>query len=534
MMDGWGRVRRLCARAILLAALALFAALTLAGLFVTAHLGKHGGSHEAITFTRDGVAGNVMWVAVILLALRTLCRSLSRVSGVRLGGALLGAWTAGTLVLVLGAGVRQMYDFAYVLEGAELFAQGNYKPMTIDYFHVYSYQLGICLPMEIVKRLLPGVNLSLLMQGLNVLLSAGTAGAMAALCGVLFSPREAKAALLLYVGMLPMALYCIFVYGTLPMLFCCALAMLCFALYIRRRQARFGVGYALCIAAAYVLKPNAAVPVIAVILCALLDTMTSRDARALAYAALGAVLGVALLKLVQLQYELRSGVTLTGDVSMLARMAMGMQEGGAAAGWFNRYTEQFFPFEVTAEQERATASADIRARLSEFAADPAMALAFLREKLLSQWLEPSYTALWYGDLCEHTGALAGVTKAIFEDGGAIRAALTRYMALYQKALYALSCAGLFALLRRRGVPAAALVLPLCALGGMAYHMLFEAKSQYIYMYAMLMMPVAALGLTELSAWTRRGAPHGERSAGRASDADFRSKGQIRREAKEGV
>ena len=62
---------------------------------------------------------------------------------------------AGTLVLVLGANVTQMYDFAYVLEGAELLAAGNYKPLAIDYFNVYSYQLGICLPMEILKRLLP-------------------------------------------------------------------------------------------------------------------------------------------------------------------------------------------------------------------------------------------------------------------------------------------------------------------------------------------------------------------------------------------
>ena len=155
---------------------------------------------------------------------------------------------------------------------------------------------------------------------------------------------------------------------------------------------------------------------------------------------------------------------------------------------------------MTAAQEHAIASADLAARLAELRADPGMALAFFRDKLLSQWLEPSYGAMWYGDLCAHTGALAEGTKAIFADGGAIRAALERYMGVYQKMMYALSCAGLVSLLRDRRANLPALALALCALGGCLYHMLFEAKAQYIYMYAVLMMPVDARGLCAVSGW----------------------------------
>ena len=302
------------------------------------------------------------------------------------------------------------------------------------------------------------------------------------------------AAVLLYVLFLPLALQCIFVYGTLPMLMMTALAVLCFALYLKKRRARFGLAYAVCIALAYMLKPNAAVPLIALAICAALDVPESRDWRLPGFAALSVALSAGLLQLVIAQYELRAGVTLTGDVSMLARMVMGLQRGGAQAGWFNRYTEQFFPLDVTAAQERAVASADLAARLAELRADPGMALVFFRDKLLSQWLEPSYGAMWYGDLCAHTGALAEGTKAIFADGGAIRAALERYMGVYQKMMYALSCAGLVSLLRDRKANLPALALAVCALGGCLYHMLFEAKAQYIYMYAVLMMPVAARGL----------------------------------------
>lgn len=492
------RIQRLSVRAVLLAALCLFAVLAAAGMFVTAHLGKQSWSHEAVTFVFDGLGTNLLLTGVLLLAMLAALAFIERFALIRFSSVSLCLWGAAALVLVLGANVRQMYDFAYVLEGAELFAGGNYKSLEIDYFNVYSYQLGICLPMEVLARLLPAADLGLLMQALNVVLCALTAGVLAALSQVLFSREQAKAAVLLQIGFLPMALQCIFVYGTLPMLFCTSAALLCFALYLKRRCIRFGVGYALLIAAAYMLKPNAAVPLIAVTICAALDVLGSRDWKLLGFAALGVVLSLALSRAAIMQYELRGGVKLTGDVSMLARLVMGLQEGGAEAGWFNRYTEQFFPFDVTAQQEYAIASADLAARLAQMKADPAMAAAFFRDKMLSQWLEPSHGAMWYGDLCEHTGKLSGMTKAIFEDGGRIRAALEGYMGAYQKLLFVLACAGLLSVLgaREEKTSPALAALPLCALGGWLYHMIFEAKAQYLYMYVMLMMPLAAQGLVQ--------------------------------------
>ncbi|MBQ8618404.1 MAG: hypothetical protein IJ418_12990 [Clostridia bacterium] len=507
MGEGMKRLARILEKTALLAGAALFAGLAAAGFFVTAHLSKQSWSHEAIVFTQDSLMANALLVLLMTAGALLVLRGIARFSGVKLGAGLLGAWCALTLMLVIGANVVQMYDFAYVIEGAELFARGNYKPLEIDYFNVYSYQLGICLPMEIVKRVLPGLNLSLFMQGLNVFLSAGIAAALCVLSRVLFGEKEAKATLLLFVLFLPMALECIFVYGTLPMLLMASLAVLCFALYLKKRKTRFGLGYVLCIAAAYMLKPNAAVPLIALTICAVLDAMESRDWKLLIYAAVSVALSVLLLRAVIMQYELRAGVKLTGDVSMLARLVMGLQRGGAEAGWFNRYTERFFPFDVTAQQEFEIASADLAARLREMKADPAMALAFFRDKLLSQWLEPSYGAMWYGDLCEHTGRLGGMTKALFLDGGAVRRMLEGYMAVFQKMLYFLFAVGLCGLVREKKAAGAALALVLSAIGGCLYHMIFEAKAQYLYMYIVLMMPVAAKGLCIISNWHGRGGNH---------------------------
>ena len=241
------RIQRFCAQAAIALSLCLFTLIALGGLFLSAHLCKQSWSHEAIVFSFDGLIANALLTLLMLSALLLAFRLLERFAGVRLGAAMLGAWCLGTLVLVIGANVVQMYDFAYVVEGAQLFARGNYKPLTIDYFNRLSYQLGICLPMEFLLRVLPGLNLPLFMQIVNVFLSAGVAGCMAVYSSLVFSEQEARASLLLFTLFLPMALQCIFVYSTLPMLFLIVLALLSLTLYLRSRRLRYGLAYALCI-----------------------------------------------------------------------------------------------------------------------------------------------------------------------------------------------------------------------------------------------------------------------------------------------
>jgi len=72
---------------------------------------------------------------------------------------------------------------------------------------------------------------------------------------------------------------------------------------------------------------------------------------------------------------------------------------------------------------------------------------------------------------------------------------------WQAALYVLCSIGAIVCIRKkRG--AAALVLPVAVLGGFLYHMIFEAKSQYIYVYALYLVPLAGYGLSSLQDWLR--------------------------------
>ena len=500
-------VSQKAARFLTLAALIVFACVlalvTLGALSTTASSAvANNRMNQQVTLARDGFGGLAL-TAALLLALAAVHAFLRRRAGRRAFAATLALWTAAALCFVLAVGLLPRADSALVIEAAKRFAAGDFSPLEGEYFSRVSYQLGICLPLEGLARLLPGLDLNLLMQALNCAISAALMALLCGLAGGLSGDAcTSGAAALLYLAFVPMLLFNMFVYGVLPMLLLCVLAMRCFARCARTGERRFGVLYALLIGAAAALKPNAMIVMLALLICAAVHALQRKDGCLLLCAALSAVLCFALPAGVIRLYELRAGVTLAPDTGMLLRLAMGMQDSMIAAGWYNGVIEEYWPLSVTPEMEKAAALEMLAARLREFAADPAGAWAFFKEKCLTQWAEPSYDILWYGAVCGKSGRFNGLAHAIFRDGSPVRALLAGYMNIFQQAAYVLALIGTCGMIREKRIEAVQLMLPVTVLGGFLYHMLFEAKSQYIYPYMLLLLPLAAAGMDLLAGRAR--------------------------------
>ena len=500
-------VSQKAARFLTLAALIVFACVlalvTLGALSTTASSAvANNRMNQRVMLARDGFGGLTL-TAALLLALAAVHAFLRRRAGRRAFAAALALWTAAALCFVLAVGLLPRADSALVIEAAKRFAAGDFSPLEGEYFSRVSYQLGICLPLEGLARLLPGLDLNLLMQALNCVISAALMALLCGLAGGLSGDaRTSGAAALLYMAFVPMLLFNMFVYGVLPMLLLCVLAMRCFARCARTGERRFGVLYALLIGAAAALKPNAMIVMLALLICAAVHALQRKDGFLLLCAALSAVLCFALPAGVIRLYELRAGVTLAPDTGMLLRLAMGMQDSMIAAGWYNGVIEEYWPLSVTPEMEKAAALEMLAARLREFAADPAGAWAFFKEKCLTQWAEPSYDILWYGAVCGKSGRFNGLAHAIFRDGSPVRALLAGYMNIFQQAAYVLALIGTCGMIKEKRIEAVQLMLPVTVLGGFLYHMLFEAKSQYIYPYMLLLLPLAAAGMDLLAGRAR--------------------------------
>ena len=102
--------------------------------------------------------------------------------------------------------------------------------------------------------------------------------------------------------------------------------------------------------------------------------------------------------------------------------------------------------------------------------------------------------LWNGALSEHTGAFGETAARFFAKDHTV---LETLLGAFQRALYAFSAAGIIGMLRDRKRSGLCLLLPLIFFGGALYHLLFEAKSQYAFPYAVLLLPMAAMGICRI-------------------------------------
>ena len=193
--------------------------------------------------------------------------------------------------------------------------------------------------------------------------------------------------------------------------------------------------------------------------------------------------------------EARTGADLSQGFTLSAWLLPGLQEGDRSPGWYNNNGYDFYSQtnEDWAETEKLCAAA-VRERLAVFANDPAYALDFFYRKTVSQWNEPSYQSLWINEMMRDPERSA-LVLSLYERGKLGKAMLW-WMNEYQWLMYA--GVGLWLIFRMKKAALAELFFPLFFVGGFLFQLVWEAKSQYILMYAFCLIPYAAAGYLALA------------------------------------
>lgn len=491
------RLSGFLAGAALIAFLSVNLVLAVCSHIVTVHEGfENYPMNELVVFWWDNPFLSIGATAAAVAVCMGLHALLEKGKRLHIEKLLLALWMIVSVFWVWGAGVAPRADSERVVNAAVMFAQGDYSPMRDIYFNDSSYQMGICFVLEIIRRIVPMLDLAMVVQILNTLMCVLMSGMMALLAREMGGEKRCAAVCAMYLLFLPMPFYCTYVYGTIPMMLLIAGSFLLFARYVHRGGIHRGIGFAVCMALAVVMKPNAMIAMLALVICAVLYAMEKKDAKILLYAALTAVLCVLLPRVIVWQYELRSGCRFSGDLSMLARLVMGFQRSATGAGWFNNYIDQYSTWLMEPEAARVLILADLRRLFEAFVQAPATFVQFMAEKCASMWLEPTYSALWHGAVSDVTGRYNGLANMVYLETGVLRLPVERIMDAFQQAMYVLACIGAGSALKKRHDPLQ-ILLPVTVLGGFLYHALFEAKSQYIFVYAFFLMPLAAQGLCVL-------------------------------------
>ena len=148
----------------------------------------------------------------------------------------------------------------------------------------------------------------------------------------------------------------------------------------------------------------------------------------------------------------------------------------------------------------------IQESLKGFSENKKVAVEFYYHKIVSQWNEPSFEALWISNHQpdQHPDGISKIAASFYY--GRTGKILYKWFDVIHFLI--LSMAGIGIWKRRKQMELGELLLLTTVLGGFFFHILWEAKSQYIWTYFILLIPTAAGGIREVGIWLdARGRKH---------------------------
>lgn len=473
-----------------------------------------------------------------------------------------------TLTFVFGLGILLILfgrtvpaaDALSVYNAAAEWILGNTDIIhpTVSYLSYYPQQIGLMAFLELLLRIWNLTGLSVpawhFIKLVYVCLLCGAIWFQYLSLQYLWPENYKKISccyLVLVCCNLPMIMYSSFVYGEIPSF--AALSVGCYLLLrLLGGSSRIlftGFGSILFLTLSVLLRKNSLIPVIAVLLVLLFETLRpDRNSKMrlglLIMAVCLAVTSVGILPLVQKCYEKKAGNTLSSGVTAMSYLAMGMQEASRGCGWYNGFNIDTYD---TAGMDTALANEISRLaideRLTYFREHPGYTADFYLHKHLSQWADGTYASR------QATLATYGGRSAFFKEvyEGSLSEGYIEWCNAWQNVLYLgvlVFCIG--SLKKRRESRAAGhmdghtadqmaehtagctadhmaehttgrtadrivghtagrtadrpgtdhlyvYVGLIAVLGGFLFHTFWEANSRYIFSYSLLLMPYCGAG-----------------------------------------
>lgn len=431
------------------------------------------------------------FLCLLALTRRTgLARAAERRAGM-ITAALLCLLTAGSVLWVIKAGVKPEADPYTVIDIAAKWRQGDFSAMLHGgYLYMYPHQIGLVLFYYFTSFICGSYGFRF-WQLCNAAALAGGVWFLALTAETLFPRRWMRPAVTGCCCLfLPLLFYTSFNYGTLYGFFCSMAAFYLLVRFLGDGGWGRAAGGAALAALAAEFKQNYLVSLTAMAVILLLAAVRRKSLRPVLAAAL---LGAAALLFswgVRGAAAAMSGLPVPDGVPKTAWVMMGLQESKRAPGWYNDSSLDLYEAcgEDTAAADAAARTA-ISARLREFASDPEYAAGFFARKLASQWNEPTFQCLWINSVRKSFDSAPQGVKNILAGSAALR--IEGFLRYFDMFVYlGVLC---FLLFRREKPSEQALLLAVTFIGGFLFHMFWEAKAEYTFLYFVLLIPYAAEG-----------------------------------------
>ncbi len=508
-----GIVARICLCGIACIAALAMLMLLIGSLLITADMSTDNPMQELILFRSDSLLRNIA-VLVLAVLLGGTVMLLFRHIGLtgrlkpRILALSLGIWVTILGSLWVAMSLSTPTHDSYIVTSAGVAAANGDLSIILDrdYFIRFPFQLGYVFWTELWARLFSLTHEDYIaLEIVNILCLAFGEAALVLTADKLFRNREITLAATLGLAFFfqPM-IFSTFLYGTIPGFCFSAWSSYCFIRYLKEYRMRYLVASSVLLAVAVSLKLNNMILFAAMAILLAIQLLKEKPLRQLASLLILCAVVLTVPNIGKWQYELRTQKEFGDGIPMVSWMAMGLHDAETAPGWYNGYytvTNYYNHNQDSAAAAKASLEV-IRDRLGYLAEHPREGAVFFRDKILSQWSEPTYQSIWQNQVRGHSGDPWGLAPYVCGNGEHRVTSLMDHgvQFIFCGMLVSCVCLILQSAKKNRGeesLGTALYLIPLLFLGGFLYHALFEAKSQYVITYVIFMIPYAAYGFSKL-------------------------------------
>lgn len=453
---------------------------------------------ETVVYYSDDVFANAIWLVCGFIFISLLLPLIKKIP-VWAQVTITATWTIviGT-IWIFSSNLSPTED-SYRVTQAALSAYNNdfeFLAESERYFRNYSYQLGYVFFNEFFVRIAhifgPVENL-LFLEVINVFLLAATYGALLLMNKHIFNDERVCAVTsLLFILAAQPIIFCSFLYGFIPGLAFAVYGLFFMVLYLKKDKIIYAPFSVICTALAVMIKQNYLIVLVA-ICCITFTAMFKRKkfVRDILFIAASIALALAVNPAVKSHYEKRANVDLGESIPITSWISMGLHEAGNAPGWYSPYytIDIFAENNFNPDKASEKSMEQIKERIDYFKEHPQYRKEFFYKKFMSQWNETTYQSIWNNQIRNNYKPRTALAQWVCTDG---EDTVKQYMDYFVQFIFAAVFVGLLACLKNKNF--LSVTLPVVILGGVIYHILAEAKSQYAMPYFILMIGFGAYGV----------------------------------------
>lgn len=385
-------------------------------------------------------------------------------------------------------------DQGKVLEIAKRMTQGDFKEFADGgYMNVYPNQNGFVMFLYVIFKLLPsGYNV---LRVINVFATVFVVLEINAITNIMLWEKKKSNCGKISMLFFPLIGYITFLYGTSLGMALSIGGILFILRFLEDFRIRNAVCSAILLTSSVVIKENYLIYVIGCIIIVFLIFVRKPNKKLVLYIFGTIFLVFGSTKIVECSMEHITGYSVSKGTPSLAWVVMGMQEGYAASGWSNGYNlNLYLNNDCDTHKAKTIAQQDLEKEINKKLGNPKKTLLFYSRKYASQWNNPTYEAVWVNSIklrqsegVEVKSYNAIVKKILNEDNSV----LVYIMDLFQNIIWigTLLCL----VIMRKDIKLQYFVMAIIVIGGFVFHMIWEAKCQYILPYFVLVLPYAVIG-----------------------------------------